>query len=115
MSNLFLSKVERERSKFVELLFKTNLNKKVYPSKHFFERVVERGLYSVDILEMLIPVLHEYRTTTFNDRTFCIRLKQHKMVACIKMGAISGERIIVLKTIFDKEVDEKDFDVVVTI
>lgn len=115
MENFFVSRVRRERNVFNELLHRANIDDIIYPSRHFFERVVERDLNSVDLLYMLVPVLKDYRENTFNDRRFCIRWKEHRLFANIRLGEISGKRMIVLKTIYDKDVDERDFDVMVTI
>jgi len=116
MEKFFVSRVRRERNTFNELLRRAKVDGIIYPSRHFFERAVERNLQMVDLLYMLVPVLKEFRESTFNDRTFCIRWKEFRLFADIRIGDISGKRQIVMKTIYDKDIyNERDFDVVVTI
>ena len=111
---LFLSKVKHERNKFIELMEQAKCMHIIYPSKHFFERVVERNLEAVDVLRMLVPVIKEFRETTYNVRSYAITWKQYSMFALINTGPVSGKRQITLKTIYDN-VDPVDFDVVVQI
>lgn len=40
----FMSTMHHERNRFIELIHRCKLDHAVYPSKHFFERVVERNL-----------------------------------------------------------------------
>lgn len=111
----FMSAVNRERNRFIELMGKANLLHTIYPSKHFFERVVERNLEAVDVLRMLIPVIKEFRETTYNARSYCVQWKQFKLFAMITFGPVSQRRQITLKTIYDRDVVDTDFDVVVRI
>jgi hypothetical protein len=111
----FMSAVNRERNRFIELMGQAKLLHTIYPSKHFFERVVERNLEAVDVLRMLVPVIQDYRGTTYNLRSYCVRWKQYKLFAMITVGPVSGRRQITLKTIYDRDVDDTQFDVVVTI
>lgn len=111
----FMGVVETRRNAFKALVRDAKVGIEIAPSRHFFERVVERDLDHVDVLRFLIPVIKEFRTTTYNQRTFCIKWKQHRMFADITIGPVTGRRFILLKTVFDKHVDETDFDVVVTI
>lgn len=111
----FMSVVKHERNKFIELMDKANLLHMIYPSKHFFERVVERNLEAVDVLRMLVPVIKEFRETTYNVRSYCVRWKQYSLFAVFTVGPVSGRRQITLKTMYDREVEGMDFDVVVSI
>lgn len=112
---LFLTKVKHERNKFIELMGRCDLLHQIYPSKHFFERVVERNLEAVDVMRMLIPVIKEFRETTFNVRSYCVTWKQFSLFAAITIGPVSERRQIALKTIYDGEPDERSFDVAVKI
>jgi hypothetical protein len=111
----FLSVVKHERNKFIELMEQCKLLHQIYPSKHFFERVVERNLEAVDVMRMLIPVIKEFRGTTYNVRSYCVQWKQWRLFANITVAPVSGRRQITLKTMYDRDVDAADFDVVVTI
>lgn len=111
----FMGAVNHHRNMFIELMGKANLLHTIYPSKHFFERVVERNLEAVDVLRMLIPVIQEFRGTTYNERSYCVQWKQFKLFAMITVGPVSGRRQITLKTIYDRDIDEQNFDVVVRI
>lgn len=112
---LFLAVVKHERNKFIELMGRCNLMHQIYPSKHFFERVVERNLEAVDIMRMLVPVINEFHSTTYNVRSYAIKWKQYLLFAMILVGPISNKRQITLKTIYDGDVKPVDFDVVVQI
>lgn len=114
-SPLFMSAVNRERNRFIELMGLAKVLHTIYPSKHFFERVVERNLEAVDVLRMLVPVIKEFRETTFNVRSYCVQWKQYRLHASINIGPVSGRRQINIKTIYDRDVDETEFDVVVRI
>lgn len=111
----FMAVVNHRRNEFIEIAHRMGIGHTVYPSKHFFERVVERGLEALDVAFMLVPVIKEFKGTTYNLRTFCVLWKQYKLVAMITTGVVSGQRRIVLKTVFEKDVNEADFDVVVTV
>ena len=111
----FMSVVKHERHKFIELMEKCNVLHMIYPSKHFFERVVERNLEAVDVMRMLVPAIREFRSTTYNVRSYALRWKQYSLFAEITVGPVTGKRQITLKTIYDGEVKPEDFDVVVTI
>ena len=112
---LFMSAVCRERNRFIELMARAKLLHMIYPSKHFFERVVERNLEAVDVLRMLVPVIKEFRETTYNVRSYCVQWKQFKLFAMITVGPVSGRRQVTVKTIYDRDVDDTQFDVVVRI
>jgi hypothetical protein len=77
--------------------------------------VVERNLEAVDVLRMLIPVIKDFRETTYNVRSYCVRWKQYSLFAMITVGAVTGKRQITLKTIYDREVEGMDFDVEVQV
>lgn len=111
----FLSVVKHERNKFIEMMHRAGLGHVAYPSKHFFERLVERNLEAVDALRMLAPVIAEFRGTTYNLRSYAVRWKNFSLFALITVGPVSGKRQIVLKTIYDRDVLETDYDVVVRI
>ena len=109
---LFMSRVNHERNRFIELMGQAKINHMIYPSKHFFERVVERNLEAVDVLRMLVPVIQEFRSTTYNVRSYAIRWKQFTLFALISIGPVTETRRIVLKTIYDRDIDETGYDVV---
>jgi hypothetical protein len=111
----FMSRVNHERNLFIELLYAANINSMVYPSKHFFERLVERNLEAVDALRMLAPVIKDFRETTYNLRSYAVRWKNFSLFALIDTGPVTGVRRIVLKTIYDRDVLDTDYDVVVRI
>lgn len=111
----FMSAVNRERNRFIELMGQAKLLHTIYPSKHFFERVVERNLEAVDVLRMLLPVIKEFRETTYNERTYCVRWKNHRLFAMITVGPVSNRRQITLKTMYDQDKNDMDYDVTVTI
>lgn len=111
-NRLFLSKVKHERHKFIELMERCKVLHMIYPSQHFFERVVERNLEAVDVMRMLVPVIHEFRATTYNVRSYAIRWKQFSLFAIIEVGPVTNTRRIVLKTIYDRDIDEGGYDVV---
>lgn len=111
-NKLFMSRVNHERNRFIELMGQAKVNHFIYPSKHFFERVVERNLDAVDVLRMLVPVIKEFRETTYNMRSYAIRWKQYTLFALIDVGAVSEVRRITLKTIYDRDIDETGYDVV---
>jgi hypothetical protein len=108
----FMSRVRHERNKFVELMHQAKLEHMIYPSQHFFERVIERNLEAVDVLRMLVPVIQEFRGTTYNVRSYAIRWKQFSLFALINVGPVTATRRIVLKTIYDRDIDESGYDVV---
>lgn len=112
---VFLSRVKQERHQFIELMDKCGLLHQIYPSQHFFERVIERNLEAVDVLRMLVPVIAEYRGTTYNRRSYAIRWKQYSLFALINVGPVTGKRQIILKTIYDRDIDEHGYDVCVRI
>ena len=109
----FVGAVQVSRKAFIELIWKAKVGDIIYPSTHFFERVVERNLEAVDILRMLVPVIRDFRATTFNDRTYCVRWREFSLFAKIDFGCVTQKRKLVLKTIYDRDVDESSFDVVV--
>ena len=111
----FMSKVKHQRNLFVELMQRMDMLHQIYPSKHFFERVVERNLEAIDIGYMLVPVIRDFRGSTYNARSYCVKWKQFRLFAQITLGPVSGKRQLTLKTIYDKDVEEKDFDVVISI
>ncbi len=111
----FMANVKHQRHLFIELMEKMGMLHQIYPSKHFFERVVERNLESVDVGFMLVPVIKDFRGSTYNARTYCVKWKQFRLFAQITLGPVTGKRQLCLKTIYDRDVEERDFDVVVSI
>jgi hypothetical protein len=107
-----MSRVNHQRNLFLEIATRCGVAAHVYPSKHFFERLVERNLEAVDAMRMLAPVIREFRGTTYNKRSYAIRWKQFSMFAMIDVGVVSMTRRIVLKTIYDRDIDESGYDVV---
>lgn len=108
-----MSVVKKERHAFIQLMEKIGMLHQIYPSKHFFERVVERNLETVDVGIMLVPIIRDFRETTFNVRSYCVKWKQFRLFAKISVGSVTNRRQLVLKTIYDIDVDESNFDVVV--
>ena len=108
-----MSAVKKQRHAFIELMDKINMLHQIYPSKHFFERVVERNLETVDVGIMLVPIIRDFRETTFNVRSYCVKWKQYRLFARVAVGPVTNKRQLVLKTIYDTDVDESSFDVVV--
>lgn len=106
----FMGNVNVLRNRFVELIHRAKVGHFVYPSKHFFERVVERNLDEVDILRMITPVIKEFRETTYNERTYLVSWRQYGLAASIQLGLVSEKRQIILRTIYDKY-DEMAYDV----
>lgn len=113
LNPLFLHTVNVERSNFNKIAKEAKVDKFVYPSKHFFERVVERNLSALDAFAMMVPVIREFRNSTYNQRSFCVIWKQYKLFANFTVGPISGERKICMKTMYDRDIDESNFDVVI--
>lgn len=112
LNRAFIGAVDTARAKFTDYLRRAKIEKIVYPSKHFFERVVERHI-DVDLVFMALPpVIKEFRESTFNDRKFLIQWRDFAFVAQIQLGAVSKKRYILLKTVFDK-FNEEDYDVVI--
>jgi hypothetical protein len=107
-----MSRVNHERNRFLELMEQAKILHMIYPSKHFFERVIERNLEAVDVLRMLVPVITEFRGSTYNVRTYAIRWKQFSLFAMIEVGPVTQTRRIVLKTIYDRDIYETGYDVV---
>jgi hypothetical protein len=111
----FMSTMHHERNRFIELIHRCKLDHAVYPSKHFFERVVERNLDAGIVLEMIVPIIKEFRETTYNVRSYTIQWRQHCLFAMIEIGPVSGNRRIILKTLYDREIDDSRYDVVLRI
>ena len=111
----FIPCVQHQRRQFVELMHRGDMAHRIYPSKHFFERLVERNLEAVDVLRMLVPIIKDFRETTFNKRSYASKWKHYKLFADITVGPVTGKRQIILKTIYDRDIDESNFDVVVQI
>jgi hypothetical protein len=105
----FMSTVNAVRVCLNELLIRAKVQKLVYPSKHFAERLVERNLSAEEAFVMLVPVIREFRGSTYNERVIGVHYRQNTLVAQFKTGCVSGERKIVLKTIFDKN-DDRIYD-----
>jgi hypothetical protein len=110
----FAALTRLKRAQFISLLKRANVTDVVYPSLHFFERLVERNLDEVDALRMLTPVIHAFRQTTYNKKTFLIRWKQFGLVAMFSLGLVSGRRQVIVKTIYDS-FDDNDYDEVIRI
>ncbi len=110
----FIGAARNQRSQFIALLKQANVTDMVYPSMHFFERLVERNLEAVDALRMLVPVIRAFRETTYNSKTFLVQWKQFGLVAQFTVGAVTGKRQITVKTIFDK-FNELEYDEVIRI
>ncbi len=106
----FIGCVNATRNRFIELLHRAKVGDFVYPSKYFFERVVERNLDEVDVLRMITPVIKEYRETTYNERTYLVSWKQHAIACSIQLGTVSEKRQIILRTLYEKY-NEMDYDV----
>jgi hypothetical protein len=107
---LFLSQVQRSRNEFNRMLIAAKVDGFVYPSKHFFERVVERNLEPVDILFMAAPMITDFRQTTYNVRSYRVQWKTYSLIACISVGVETGKRRLVLKTVFERN-DDSEYDV----
>lgn len=108
----FIGAVNFWRSQFIELLVRAKVHDIVYPSMHFCERVVERNLDKVDVLYLIVPIIKEFRQSTFNERTFIVQWRNIGVACCITTGKHSERRHIVIKTIYDK-FDPAEFDVVI--
>lgn len=107
---LFTSQVQRSRARFSELLKKAKVEDIVYPSKHFFERVVERNLDADTILFMIAPMITDFRQTTYNVRTYRSQWRTYSVIACISVGVQTQKRRLILKTVFEKN-DDTIYDV----
>lgn len=115
LNKAFPAAVTRQRNWFIELLHSANVGNIVYPSKHFFERVVERNLEALDVLRMITPVIHEFRGSSYNIRSYCIQWKQFRIHAAIDVGPVTGVRRIILKTVYDFDPTHEQFDVTIKI
>lgn len=95
--------VDNVRAEFDALLKRAKCDDFVYISRHFVERIVERGLQTkVDIIFiMLAQVIKQYRSTTYESRTYCVKHKTYSLSACIETGVVTGKRKLVAKTFFD--------------
>lgn len=110
----FIGAARYQRAQFIDLLKRANVVDVVYPSMHFFERLVERNLDAVDALRMLTPVIKEFRETSYNAKSFLVQWKQFGLVAQFTVGVVTGKRQVTVKTIFDK-FDETEYDEVIKI
>ena len=61
---------------------------------------------------MAIPVIQDFRATTYNKRSYCVQWKTIKLAACIDVGVESEKRKSILKTVYERDNDEI-YDVVV--
>lgn len=111
LNKAFTGAVATNRAWLNDLLKRAKVNDFVYPSKHLAERMVERHIEPVDVLRMLVPVIQEFRTTTFNERTFLSVYRGNALASTITVGTVTGQRRIIVKTVYDKY-NEEDYDVV---
>lgn len=102
------------RHTILDMLRKAGVNDFVYVSKHLVERAVERNIEAVDVLRLAVPVIREFRTTTYNERTYLISSGILSLAAAIKLGDTTETRRVVLKTIYDK-ICPGDFDVTINL
>lgn len=111
LNRAFTGAVATNRAWLNDLLKRAKVNDFVYPSKHLAERMVERHIEPVDVLRMLVPVIQEFRASTFNQRTFLSVHRGNALVSAIQLGVVSGKRLILIKTVYDRY-NEEDYDVV---
>lgn len=110
MNPAFGGAVDAKLHYTMKLFREMRVNDIVYVSKHLIERMVERNVDPVDVARLAVPVIKEFRETTFNDKTYVVFWRQLKLVASIKRSPITDARKIVLKTIIDPEVPVHQFD-----
>lgn len=75
----------------------------IYPSKHFFERVVERN-FEDKTRELLVAALIAYKffkSTTFEQRQIAVTICGKYVAFDITVGKESGKRMLVMKTIYE--------------
>lgn len=105
----FMGVVRTRKAEFLRLMQLANVQD-VYTSKHFFERLVERNLDAVDAMIMATPMIKDFRTSTYNLRSYLVQWKNLGLVGGITVGEVTGKRRLILKTIFEK-FDETEYDV----
>lgn len=106
MKNL-IPRVETCRAKFNVYLKKLpkNVGDTVYPSSHFFERVVERG-FENKIDAVFIAAVKGYKfmqSSSYNSRKLKCLIDNMQICMDIKVGKVSGKKQLVLSTIYSVE------------
>lgn len=104
----FNGMVDNVTNNFVEYLIKLKIANAVYPSRHFFERIVERNLEKQlpFLVKMVYSVYVQLKRTTFNNRTYKVRWKELIVIAGIRVGEVSDRRRVVVITVWDKDSNE---------
>ncbi len=101
---------KKHRQEFVDFLFAANLVNKMHISRHFCERLAERGIEMNDILRMLLPLIKIFRSQPdVIHRRFCVKWRNFTLFADIVRGPVSGERRIDLKTAYKFEHPYREF------
>jgi len=112
---LFIPTVTSVRDKYGKLETQEERSN-IYPSKHFFERVVERNLDSnlSMIHHMASRAFDDMQSCTYNSRTYKVVWKNLVLHAQISIGKLSRKRELILKTIYDRD-HEFEYDVIIKI
>lgn len=106
---------ERKCDRFINDCKITNL----YASKHFFERAVERNLDVPNrfpqITRMIAEVWFAFKSHTYNEYSYKVMFKDIVMIAGVKVGTVSGRRMLIVKSIWDSDAYDDDFSEVLRI
>lgn len=105
----FIGSASARRAYLLEILKKAKADDFVYPSMHLAERMTERNIDPIDVARMSIPIIKFFRDTTYNDRSICVLWKDIKLAAHIRIGATTGKRMVLLKTVYDLH-DRHEYD-----
>lgn len=118
MIKMFLNERARKfRREFTGILTSRGVNFELYyPSKHFFERIVERNLDNYDtqfnLLMGLCKAIHYMQQTTFNATN--MKYVHNKFVAVFAIREFRGNRVVVMKTVYPMDNPKIYYDVDLT-
>lgn len=101
---------KKHRKQFVDFLFAAQLVNQLHISRHFCERLAERGMEMGDILKMLVPLITIFRSNPdLLHRRYCVKWRNFTLFADIVRGPVSGDRRIDLKTAYKYEHPRSEF------
>lgn len=112
---LFIPTVRSARAKFGRLE-SVGERDNIYPSKHFFERVVERNLdRNLSMIHLMATrAFEDMQASTYNHRTYKVVWGSMVLHAMIGVGKLTNKRQLVLKTIYDRDT-HFEYDVLIKI
>ena len=105
----FVGSASARRAYLLDILKKAKADDFVYPSMHLAERMAERNIDPIDVARMSVPIIKFFRETTYNDRSICVLWKDMKLAAHIRIGATTGKRMVLLKTVYGHR-DRHEYD-----